>query len=101
MHILIHRYGDTAIFESRYTNDDVGCAADAPKGLLKIVLLASSRGRLSARRREHACREHVPFMALACGRLPAHRTRAAFVSSMKEEILSLCRDSLLVWEEQG
>lgn len=101
IHILIQRYGDTSIFESRYKNDAAGCAAYAPKVLLKIVLLAYSRGILSSRRIEQACRENVTFMALACGMLPDHSTIAAFVSSMKEEILSLFRDILLVCEEQG
>ena len=40
-------------------------------------------------------------MALACGMAPDHSTIAAFVSSMKEEIVSLFRDILLVCEEQG
>ena len=43
----------------------------------------------------------MTFMALACGMVPDHRTLAAFVSSMQEEIVSLFRDMLLVWAEQG
>jgi hypothetical protein len=33
--------------------------------------------------------------------VPEHRTIAAFVSSMQDEIVSLCRAILRVWEEQG
>jgi hypothetical protein len=40
-------------------------------------------------------------MALACGMTPDHSTIAAFISSMKEVIVSLFRDILLVCEEQG
>jgi hypothetical protein len=56
---------------------------------------------MASRKIEQACREHMTFMALACGRLPDHSTIAAFVSSMTEDIVSLCRDILLVCEEQG
>ena len=101
MHILVHRCLDTSLFDSRYQNDDTGSPAYDPKVLLKIVLLAYSRGIISSRKIEQACREHVTFMALACGMAPDHSTIAAFVSSMKEEIVSLCRDILLVCEEQG
>jgi hypothetical protein len=40
-------------------------------------------------------------MALACGIVPDHSTIAAFISSMKEAIVSLFRDILLMCEEQG
>ena len=39
-------------------------------------------------------------MALSCGQSPDHSTIAAFVSSMKDEILPLYRDILLVCEEE-
>jgi hypothetical protein len=40
-------------------------------------------------------------MALGCGQQPDHSTIAAFVSSMKDEILPLFRDVLLVCEEKS
>jgi hypothetical protein len=40
-------------------------------------------------------------MALTCGEQPDHSTIAGFVSSMREEILPLFRDVLLVCEEEG
>jgi hypothetical protein len=40
-------------------------------------------------------------LALACGQQPDHRTIAAFVSSLKDEILPLFRDVLLVCEEMN
>jgi transposase len=101
IHILVQRSVDTSIFESRYKNNTTGCPAYNPKILLKVVLLAYSRGLLSSRKIEQACRENITFMALACGMVPDHSTIAAFVSSMKEEIISLFRDILLVCEEQG
>ena len=66
---------------------------------MKVVLLAYSRGLISSRKIEQACRENVVFIALACGQQPDHSTIAAFVSSMKDEIMPLFRDVLLVCEE--
>src|SRR4030043_14962 len=56
---------------------------------------------VSSRKIEQACRENVVFIALACGQQPDHSTIAAFVSSMKDEILPLFRDVLLVCEEMN
>jgi transposase len=101
IHVLVQRHIDISIFESRYKNDNTGCSAYDPKVLLKIVLLAYARGLISSRKIEQACRENITFMALACGLLPAHSTIATFVSAMKDEIISVFRDILLVCEEQG
>jgi hypothetical protein len=63
--------------------------------------LVYSRGLISSREIERACKENVAFMSLSCGQQPDHSTIAAFVSSMKGEILPLFRDVLLVCEEDG
>lgn len=99
IHTLVEKRLDMSIFEGKYRNDETGRAAYDPKVLLKVVLLAYSRGLLSSRKIEQACRENVVFIALACGQQPDHSTVAAFVSSMKDEILPLFRDVLLVCEE--
>ena len=99
IHTLVETRMDTSIFDERYKNDETGCWAYDPKVLLKVVLLAYSRGLISSRRIERACRENVTFMALSCGQYPDHSTIAAFVSSMKDEMLSLFRDVLLVCEQ--
>jgi transposase len=101
IHTLVEKRLDMSIFESKYRNDETGRAAYDPKTLLKVVLLAYSRGLISSRKIEQACRENVVFMALACGQQPDHSTIAAFVSSMKDEILPLFRDVLLVCEEMN
>lgn len=92
---------DTSIFDDRYKNDETGRRAYNPKTLLKIILLAYSRGLVESRKIERACKENVTFMALSCMQCPDHSTIAAFVSSMKDEILPLFRDVLLVCEEEG
>ena len=101
IHTLVEKRLDMSIFEGKYRNDETGRAAYDPKILLKVVLLAYSRGLISSRKIEQACRENVVFMALACGQQPDHSTIAAFVSSMKDEILPLFRDVLLVCEEMN
>ena len=92
---------DLSLFDEKYKNDETGRFAYDPRILLKIVLFAYSRGLTGSRRIEQACRENVTFMALVCGQKPDHSTIAAFVSSMKHEIMPLVRDVLLVCEEEG
>ena len=99
IHTLVETRMDLSVFDEKYCNDETGRLAYDPKVLLKVVLLAYSRGFISSRKIERACRENVTFMALSCGQYPDHSTIAAFVSSMKDEILCLFRDVLLVCEE--
>ena len=96
---LVEDRMDMSVFEDRYNNDETGCWAYDPRVLLKVVLFAYSRGLISSRKMEQACRENITFMALTCGQCPDHSTIAAFVSSMRDEILPLFRDVLLVCEE--
>jgi transposase len=99
IHSLVEARLNMTIFESKYHNDETGRTAYDPKVLLKVVLLAYSRGLISSRKIEQACRENVVFVALACGQQPDHSTIAGFVSSMRDEILPLFRDVLLICEE--
>jgi len=101
IHTLIEDHMDMSVFDDRYKNDETGRLAYDPRILLKIVLLAYSRGIFSSRPIERACIENVTFMALAKCQQPDHSTIAAFVSSMKDEIGSLYTDVLLVCEEEG
>lgn len=100
IHKLVETYMDLSVFDDKYHNDQTGRSAYDPKILLKVILLAYSRGLISSRKIEQACRENIIFMALACGQYPDHSTIAGFVSSMKGQILPLFRDVLLVCEEQ-
>ena len=101
IHTLVENRMDVSIFDGRYHNDDTGRWAYDPKVLLKVVLLAYSRGLMTSRKIEGTCRENVTFMALSCMQYPDHSTIAAFVSSMKDEIIPLFRDILLVCEEEN
>ena len=99
IHTLVEERMDISVFDERYNNDETGRRAYNPKILLKVVLLGYSRGLMTSRKVERACKENVTFMALCCGEQPDHSTIAYFVSSMKEEIMPLFRDVLLVCEE--
>jgi transposase len=98
---LVQRRMDTSIFDQPYRNDETGCPAYDPKILLQVILLAYSRGIISSRKIEQACRETITFMARACGMLPDHSTIAALVSSMKAEIKSIFSNILLICAEQN
>lgn len=79
IHPLVEDRMDISGFEDRYSNDETGRWAYDPKVLLKVVLFAYSRGLISSRKMERACRENITFMALTCGQCPDHSTIAAFV----------------------
>jgi len=96
---LVDERMDMNLFDEKYNNDEKGRPAYDPRILLKVVLLGYSRGLISSRKIEQACKENVVFMALSCGQYPDHSTIATFVSSMKDAILPLFRDVLLVCEE--
>ena len=100
IHTLVETRMDMSIFDDNYQNDETGRHAYDPKILLKVVLFAYSRGLISSRRIERACRENVTFIALSGNQRPDRSTIAAFVSSMKDEILPLFRDVLLVCEQE-
>ncbi len=101
IHTLVDTRMDTSIFDDRYKNDETGRLAYDPKILLKIILFGYSRGLISSRKVERACKENITFMALSCGQKPDHSTIAAFVSTMKEEIKPLFNEVLLVCDEEG
>jgi transposase len=98
IHTLVETRMDMSVFDNNYQNDETGRSAYNPKILLKVVLFGYSRGLVTSRKIERACCENVTFMALSGNQRPDHSTIAAFVSSMKDQILPLFRDILLVCE---
>jgi len=59
IHTLVDRRMDMTVFDDNYQNDETGRSAYDPKILLKVVLLAYSRGLTSSRQIERACCENV------------------------------------------
>ena len=92
---------DLSGFEARYCNEAGGASAYHPRVLLKIVLLAYSRGVTSSRVIESLCRRDVQFMAVSGDTHPQFTTIAGFVSRSSEQIAGLFTEVLLVCSLQG
>lgn len=98
---LIDEEFDLSDFDARYDNDKAGRPAYDPAIMLKIVLVAYSRGITSSRGIERLCRENVIFMALSCDTQPHFTTIAQFISQMHQEIQELFIQLLMVCNSQG
>lgn len=96
---LVENRLDLTPFHAKYCNDETGRPAINPKILLKVVLLAYSRGIVGSRRIEKACHENIIFMALTCDYRPDHATIADFVSGMQDQITPLFTQVLLICQE--
>jgi hypothetical protein len=63
IHHVVEERLDLSIFDERYSNDETGRKAIAPEVLIKIVLFGYSRGMITSRSLERACRENITFMS--------------------------------------
>ena len=98
---LIDQQLDLSALDRRYRNDATGCSAYDPRVLLKIILLAYSRGMISSRSIERACRENVLFMALSGDSAPQFTTLAKFVRELRSEITEIFTQVLMTCDAQG
>lgn len=98
---LVDHELDLAPFHARYKNDHEGAPAFDPAALIKIVLLAYSRGIVSSRKIEAACRENVLFVAVSGDSQPHFTTLAAFVSEMGDLAAKLFAQVLTICDRQG
>jgi transposase len=98
---LVDHELDLSDFHARYRNSVEGAPAYDPAVLLKIVLLAYSRGIISSRKMEAACRDHVLFMAVSGDSQPHFTTLAYFVSAMGDLAAKLFAQVLAVCDRQG
>ena len=98
---LVDHELDLGALHARYNNDVTGAPAYDPAVLLKIVLLAYSRGLISSRSIERACRENVLFMALSGDSAPQFTTIAKFIRELGGEIQTLFTQVLLTCDAQG
>jgi transposase len=92
---------DVTVLHARYKNDAEGAPAFDPGVLLKIVLLAYSRGIVSSRRIEAACRENVLFIAVSGDSQPHFTTLAAFVSELGDLAAKLFAQVLIQRHRYG
>ena len=98
---LIEHKIDTSVFDDLYCNDETGATAYHPAVLLKIILLAYSRGIISSRDIARACEENIIFMALSGDTQPHFTTISNFISKMKQQVLDVFTDVLLYCDEIG
>ncbi len=99
-HLVDHAL-DLDGFHARHKNDREGAPAFDPAALLKIILLAYSRGIVSSRKIEAACRENVLFIAVSGDSQPHFTTLAAFVSEMGDLAAKLFAQVLVLCDRQG
>jgi len=101
IHYLIEERIEDSWFEDLYANDETGAPAYPPRMLLKVILFGYSRGLISSRKLERACRENVTFMALSCGEHPDHSTFADFVGKLDGRITAVFSEVLLICHGEG
>lgn len=99
-HLLDHEI-DLSGLDARYANDATGAPAYPPAVLLKLTLFAYSRGIVSSRAIERACREHVTFIALSGDTAPHFTTIAGFIRDLGDQIAHLFAQVLFICDAQG
>lgn len=101
LHLLIDSEFDLSSLIAKCNNDDTGAPAYDPAVLLKIVLLGYSRGIISSRAIERACRENVLFMAISGDTQPAYTTIASFIRRLSDDIAAIFTEVILICDRQG
>jgi transposase len=99
-HLVDHEL-DLSALDARFRNDETGASAYDPRVMLKIVLLAYSRGLITSRRIEQACRQNVLFMAVSGDSQPSYTHIAKFVRELGEQIQPLFTQVLITCDRQG
>ena len=91
---LVDHVLDLSELDARYDNDEGGRPAYDPAILLKIVLYAYSKGMMSSRRIEEACRTNVMFMALSADTQPPRPPPADANAGLAHHIGGPLRDGV-------
>jgi len=99
-HLVDHEL-DLSRLRGRFKNDVTGAPAYDPAVLIKIILLAYSRGIISSRRIAEACDQSVLFMAVSGDSHPDFTLIARFVAELGEEVGRLFQEVLLVCNRMG
>jgi transposase len=98
---LVDNELDLSALDARFNNDETGARAYDPRVMLKIVLLAYSRGLISSRAIERACAQNVQFMALSGDAQPSYTHIAKFVRELGEQIKPLFVQVLMTCDRLG
>jgi transposase len=99
--VLVDSEIDLSRLAERFCNDATGAPAYDPAVMLKIVLLAYSRGVTTSRLIERLCRENVLFMAISGDSVPGYTTIAAFVRELGDEAGRIFTEVLLTCDRLG
>lgn len=99
-HLVDHEL-DLSALDARFRNDATGASAYDPRVMLKIVLLAYSRGLITSRRIEQACRQNVLFMAVSGDSQPSYTHIAKFVRELGDQVQPLFTQVLITCDRQG
>jgi transposase len=99
-HLVDHEL-DCSALDAKFDNDDGGAPAYDPRVMLKIVLLAYSRGIISSRKIEAACEHNVLFIALSGDSRPSFTHIARFVRELGDEVAALFGQVLLTCDRIG
>jgi transposase len=98
---LVDEELDLSGLDARFNNDQTDASAFDPRVILKIVLLAYSRGFISSRAIARACEQNVVFMALSGDSRPSYTHIAKFVRELGEEIKPLFTQVLMTCDSMG
>jgi transposase len=98
---LVDNELDLSALDARFRNDETGASAYDPRVMLKIVLLAYSRGLISSRPIEAACLHNVQFIAISGDSQPSYTHIAKFVRELGDEVQSLFTQVLLTCDRLG
>jgi transposase len=92
---------DLTPLDAKFCNDATGASAYDPRAMLKIVLLAYSRGLITSRKIEAACEHNVLFMAISGDARPSYTHIAKFVRELGPQIGALFTQVLLTCDRLG
>lgn len=99
-HLVDHEL-DLSALDAKFCKDEVDASAYDPRVMLKVVLLAYSRGLVSSRSIAHACLHHVQFMAIRGDSQPSYTHIVKFVRELKDQIQPLFTQVLLTCDRMG
>jgi transposase len=86
---------DPSAFDAAFPNDHKGAPAYSPHVMLKIIFYCYSRGIITSRPLEYACKTNIVAKALARDAEPDHDAIAHFISSQAEAAKGLFAQVLL------
>ena len=99
-HLIDHEL-DFSALDARFKHDQTGATAYDPRVMMKIVLLAYSRGLISSRAIERARQQNVQFMALSGDLAPSYTHIAKFVRELGDPIKPLFTQVLITCDRMG